>query len=171
MNKKTIKVNLGSIMVGGSRHPPTRALETPYAPMWRETWFYEQLLFVFLLAIAGCASWQLLASKGPVSTRDAFLLVLSLFGQFIAQKARSASARQTALAKRASFVAPEVRCASKIKRWTTLGQVLGSFMGVATAPSWAHVPLVIWSVFAYDLWRGYREARKDRKPEFVIGGF
>lgn len=146
-------------------------LETPEAPMWRETWFWEQVVFGFLLGLAGWSSLVLLQSKGPITTRDAFLLVLSLLLQFTAQKARSAAARQTALAKRAKFVAPEVRCASKIKRWTTLGQVLGSFMGVATSPSWAHVPLVIWSVFAYDLWRSYREARKDRKPEFVIGGF
>lgn len=163
-DKRTLHVRLGAITAGGSPIGP-RSLETPEGPIWRDTWFYEQLVFVVLLLIAGYSSWQLLAAKGPVSTRDAFLLGLSLLSQFIAQKVRSAAARQAALAKRAKFVPPEVRCAAKVKRWAQAGQVLGAFMGVATAPSWAHVPLVIWAVVAYDLWREHREARKDRMRE------
>jgi hypothetical protein len=96
-------------------------------PFWRETWFYEQIVYVLVcLTPAMLASWHSLASKGPLTTRDAVLLV---------------------------------------------GTVLGAFMSVATAPTWWHLPSILWATFAYDLWRNHREARKDRKPELVIGGF
>ena len=57
-------------------------------PFWRETWFYEQVFYVLVcLTPAMLASLQMLASKGPVSTRDVVLLVGTMLGQFLAQKA------------------------------------------------------------------------------------
>ncbi len=141
-------------------------------PFWAETWFYEQLVYVLVcLAPAAFASWQLLAAKGPITTRDAVLLVGTMLGQFLAQKARSVATRQGALLKCRGIFVPEVRCAPEMRKWIAAGQVLGAFMAVATAPTWWHLPSILWAVFAYDCWRNYREARKLRKPEFVIGGF
>ncbi len=152
---------------------PGKTLETPHEPFWRETWFYEQLCYAVLLGLATWKSYELLATKGPVGPRDLVLLGGSFLGQFIAQKARSAAARQAALIKRSKHVVPEVRCSPKIKRWSQAGQVLMMFMGIATSPSWAHVPLVIWSLFAYDAWRAWREKRKDERAELteVLRGF
>lgn len=148
---------------------PEAFLETPAAPFWRETWFWEQVVYVLLfLGPTMVASWMSLAAKGPLSARDVVLLVGSGLAQFVAQKARSASSRQAALAKRAKVVTPEIRCAPKVKRWTQAGQVLGAFLSVATSPTWWHVPSVLWALFLYDAWRTHREARKNQN---VIGGF
>jgi hypothetical protein len=144
-------------------------LETPAAPVWRETWFWEQVVYVLLcLGPAMVASYLVLATKGPVTKRDMVLLVGMALGQFIAQKVRSAASRQAALVKRSSLTIPEIRCSPKIKRWAAIGQVLGAFMSTATAPTWWHIPSVFWAVFAYELWRSHREARKRTH---VIGGF
>lgn len=143
--------------------------ETPPAPFWRETWFWEQVAYVLVcLSPAMTASLLMLAAKGPMSTRDVVLLVGSALAQFIAQKGRSVATRQAALLKRLNFPMREVRCAPKVKRWTQAGQVLGAFMAVATAPTWWHLPSIVWALFAYDLWRNHREGRKH---QFVIGGF
>lgn len=137
-------------------------LETPAAPFWRETWFWEQVVYVLLfLGPAMAASWISLAAKGPLSARDIVLLAGTALSQLVAQKARSAAARQVALAKRAKVVPPEIRCAPKVKRWTQAGQVLGAFLSVATSPTWWHVPSVLWALFLYDAWRAHREARKQ----------
>ena len=141
-------------------------------PFWRETWFYEQIVYVLVcLTPAAFASWHLLASKGPLTTRDAVLLVGTMLGQFLAQKARSVATRQSALLKCRGVYVPEVRCAPEMRKWIAAGQVLGAFMSVATAPTWWHLPSILWAVIAYDLWRNHRETRKLRKPEVVIGGF
>jgi hypothetical protein len=146
-----------------------RDLETPPAPFWGETWFWEQVAYVLVcLGPAMVASYLLLAAKGTAGPRDLVLLGGSGLAQFIAQKGRSVATRQAALLKRLNFPLREVRCAPKVKRWTQAGQVLGAFMAVATAPTWWHVPSLIWALFAYDLWRAHREARKR---QFVIGGF
>ena len=50
-------------------------------PFWVETWFYEQLVYVLVcLSPAMLASWQLLAAKGPITTRDTVLLVGTMLG-------------------------------------------------------------------------------------------
>lgn len=151
-------------------HARVRArLETPAAPFWGETWFWEQVAFVLTcLGPAMVASYLVLVAKGPVTQRDMALLVGTAAGQLIAQKVRSAAARQVALLKRSAIEVPEVRCSPKIKRWAALGQVLGAFMSTATAPTWWHLPSILWALFVYDLWRGHREARKNLH---VIGGF
>jgi hypothetical protein len=139
-----------------------RDLETPPAPFWGETWFWEQLTYMLVcLGPAMAASYLALAAKGHVSARDVVLLVGTAIGQFIAQKVRSVSSRQAALLKRLNFPLREVRCAPVVKRWSQAGQVLGAFMAVATAPTWWHVPSLIWALFAYDLWRAHREGRKQ----------
>ena len=138
-------------------------LETPAAPFWGETWFWEQAFYVALcLGPAMIASHAVLASKGHVAQRDMVLLLCSALSQFIAQKTRSAASRQVALLQRSLVEVPEVRCSPKIKRWAALGQVLGAFLSMATAPTWWHVPSIVWALFAYDWWRGYREGRKQR---------
>ena len=137
-------------------------------PFWRETWFYEQIVYVLVcLTPAAFASWHLLASKGPLTTRDAVLLVGTMLGQFLAQKARSVASRQSALLKGRGVYVPEVRCAPEMRKWIAAGQVLGAFMSVATAPTWWHLPSILWAAFAYDLWREYREARKLRQSSKV----
>lgn len=150
-------------------HPQCRSvaqppnLETPTAPFWRETWFWEQVVYVLLfLGPATVASYLSLAAKGSLSARDVVFLVGTALSQFVAQKARSAASRQAALAKRAKIVTPEIRCASKVKRWTQAGQVLGAFLSVATSPTWWHVPSVLWALFLYNAWRTHREAAKSR---------
>lgn len=138
-------------------------IETPAAPFWGETWFWEQTIYVLLfLGPAMLASYATLAAKGLVTQRDMVLLLGTALSQFIAQKTRSAAARQAALLKRSLVEVPEVRCSPKIKRWAALGQVLGAFLSMATAPTWWHVPSIVWALFAYDLWRGYREGRKSQ---------
>ena len=144
-------------------------LETSPAPLWRETWFWEQIAYVLLcLGPAMVASYLVLASKGPVTQRDMTLLLGTALSQFIAQKVRSAAARQAALVKVARVAIPEIRCSPKIKRWAALGQVLGAFMSTATAPTWWHLPPVLWALFVYDLWRGHREARKNMRATGVF---
>ena len=88
-------------------------------PFWRETWFYEQIAYLLVcLAPAAFASWQLLATKGPVTTRDTVLLVGTMLGQFLAQKARSVATRQSALLKCRGIFVPEVRCAPEMRgKW------------------------------------------------------
>ena len=113
------------------------------------------------------ASYLVLAAKGPVMQRDMALLLGTALSQFIAQKVRSAAARQAALVKRMGFAMREIRCSPKIKRWAALGQVLGAFMSTATAPTWWHLPSVLWALFVYDAWRSHREARKNLH---LIGG-
>ncbi len=138
-------------------------LETPAAPFWGETWFWEQVTYVLLcLGPAMVASYLVLVAKGPVTQRDMVLLLGTAAGQFIAQKTRSAAARQAALVKVSRVSIPEIRCSPKIKRWAALGQVLGAFMSTATAPTLWHVPSIVWALFAYEWWRGYREERKTR---------
>lgn len=138
-------------------------LETPAAPFLRETWFWEQAFYVALcLGPAMIASHAVLAAKGIVTQRDMILLLCSAMSQFIAQKTRSAASRQVALLQRSLVEVPEVRCSPKIKRWAATGQVLGAFMSVATSPTWWHLPSVLWALFAYDWWRGYREGRKNQ---------
>ena len=137
-------------------------------PFWRETWFYEQIAYLLVcLAPAAFASWQLLATKGPVSTRDTVLLVGTMLGQFLAQKARSVATRQSALLKCRGIFVPEVHCAPEMRKWIAAGQVVGAFMSVATAPTWWHLPSVIWAAVAYDLWRNHRETRKLQQPPKV----
>jgi hypothetical protein len=169
-NKETLHVTLAPITVGGSPLPPKCvALETPEEPWWRETWFWEQFVYALLfLGPAMAASYLALAAKGAVGVRDVVLLVLAALSQFIAQKARSVATRQTALTARMKYPLREVRCAPKVKRWTQAGQVLGAFLAVATAPTWWHLPSIIWALFAYDLWRSHRETRKN---QVLIGGF
>jgi hypothetical protein len=146
-----------------------RPVETPAAPFWGETWFWEQVTYVLVcLGPAMAASYLALAAKGHVGTRDIVLFVGTALSQFIAQKVRSVSSRQAALLKRLNFPLREVRCAPKVKRWAQAGQVLGAFLSVATAPSWWHLPSILWALFVYDLWRNHRESRKR---QFVIGGF
>jgi len=136
-------------------------IETPESPFWGETWFWEQVVYVLLcLGPAMVASYMLLAAKGRVTQRDMVLLIGTAAVQFIAQKTRSAAARQAALLKRSLVEVPEVRCSPKIKRWAATGQVLGAFMSVATSPTWWHVPSILWALFLYDAWRAYREGRK-----------
>jgi hypothetical protein len=136
--------------------------ETTAAPFWRDTWFWEQLTYVLCcLTPAYVASYAALAAKGPVSARDFAFLALSALLQLVAQKARSAASRQAAMLTRRGVYVPEIRCSPAIKRWTQAGQVLGAFVSVATAPSWWHVPGVLWAAVLYDLWRAHREARKD----------
>lgn len=144
-------------------------IETPAAPFWNETWFWEQVVYVLVcLGPAMAASYLALAAKGAVGARDVVLLIGTGLSQFMAQKARSVAARQTALIARMKHPVREVRCAPTMKRWIQAGQVLGAFLAVATAPTWWHLPSIIWAVFAYDLWRSYREARKN---QILIGGF
>lgn len=132
-------------------------------PIWRETWFWEQAVYILVCLLpATIASNMLLAAKGPPSTRDMVLLVGTILGQFLAQKARSVASRQSALLKGRGVYVPEVRCAPTMRKWIAAGQVLGAFMSVATAPTWWHLPSVIWAVFGYDLWRAHREQRKTR---------
>ena len=143
--------------------------QTPAAPFYRETWFWEQVVYVFLcLGPAVIASYLVLAAKGPLTPRDSVLLTGTALGQFIAQKTRSAAARQDALLKRSVIEVPEIRCSPKIKRWAAIGQVLGAFMSTATVPTWWHLPSILWALLLYDAWRLHREARKHLHP---IGGF
>lgn len=140
------------------------ALETPHEPFWKETWFYEQCVYVILLSVAVYGSYSLLSAKGPVSPRDIVLLAGSTTLQFVAQKTRSAATRQAALDQKIKKIGgpkqQAIRCAAKIKFWSHVGQVLGAFMGVATAPSRWHLPLVLWGLFIYSAWRAYRENKK-----------
>ena len=151
-------------------HACVRAqLETPESPFWGETWFWEQVSYVLTcLGPAMIASYLVLVAKGPLTLRDGVLLLGTALGQFIAQKTRSAAARQSALLRRSLVAVPEVRCSPKIKRWAAIGQVLGAFMSTATAPTWWHLPSILWALFLYDAWRLHREARKHLHP---IGGF
>jgi hypothetical protein len=139
----------------------TVPLETPHAPPWRETWFYEQLVHGALVINAGLASYELLTVRGPVAPRDLVLLGGSLATQLVTQKLRSFATRQAALEQRAGITKPRLRCARDAKRWSAIAQVLGVFMGIATAPTMAHVPLVLWSLFIFGAWRAHRERRKE----------
>jgi hypothetical protein len=168
MKDKRISLNLGVITVSGSPLPPKDlALETPESPFYRETWFWEQVTYVLTCLLpALVASWFALAAKVAVATRDVVLLIGSTLSQFIVQKARSVAARQVALLgrhKARGLLVPEVQCASKVKLWTHAGQVLGAFLATASAPSWWHMPSILWALFVYDLWRNHREARKDER--------
>lgn len=151
------------VAAGYTRADHLHAVESPHAPFWRETWFWEQCVYVLLcLGPAMFGSYLVLAAKGPIAPRDAVLLVGTVLGQFLAQKARSVASRQAALLKGRGIFVPEVRCAPTMRKWIAAGQVLGAFMAMATAPTWWHVPSVMWAVVGYDLWRAHREARKER---------
>lgn len=162
----TIKIETATSCARMDHSPPW---ESPHAPFYRETWFWEQVAYVLVCLVpATIASNMLLMAKGPISSRDMVLLAGMVLSQFIAQKARSVASRQAALLKRRGMYIPEVRCAPKMKRWIQAGQVLSAFLAMATAPTWWHVPSILWAVFGYDIWRSYRE---ERKQPFVVGGF
>ena len=53
-------------------------LETPDAPFYHETWFWEQVVYVLLCLVpASLASYVQLATKGPVGVRDGAFMALA----------------------------------------------------------------------------------------------
>jgi hypothetical protein len=126
-----------------------------------ETWVYEQALHGALVVLAAVVSYLHLAERGSVSTRDLALLSVAVCGQIVAQKQRSFASRQVEQDRRDGLVGSKLSCHRAQARWATIGQTFSVLVGVATAPTWAHIPLALWAAFYGPAWRRWRASKRN----------
>ena len=109
-------------------------------PFWRETWFYEQPFYVLVcLTPAMLASWQMLATKGPITTRDTVLLVGTMLASSSRRRRGAWRPGKARCSKCRGVYVPEVRCARRCASGSPPVKCSGAFMSVATAPTWWHL--------------------------------
>lgn len=112
----------------------------------------EQTVHGLLVAAALWASFQHTRAAGPLRLHDGVLLLAAAAGQVVAQKQRSFASRQAEKDRAAGVAASRLACSRAQARWAAAGQVVSVLFGVATAATWAHVPLALWAAL-FPVWR------------------
>lgn len=126
--------------------------------MIRRIWFWEQAVLCLLLGWALAAQGLEHRARGTLGPRMAVLIVASSLLVLAAQKVRSMADRQRETNEAAGVEHAPMDCSSKVAGWATVLQGLSLFVGMASAPTEAHVAIAVY-VALYPFWRRAYRAR------------
>lgn len=126
--------------------------------MIRRAWFWEQVVLIGLLAWAVVAQASEQLDRGVLGARAGVLIVASALLVLAAQKVRSMADRQRERNEAWGVRNAAMDCSSKVAVWAAIFQALALFVGMAAAPTEAHVGIAMY-VGAYPFWRRWYRAR------------